>query len=593
MSSSVYFNGEQIKIPGAYSSIDTSGMATKGDNDGAKIIALIGECTGGEPGVLQFFSEPTAAKKVLKSGDLLKACEKAWNPCSKTKKGVTLGGANIIACIRSNKATKSEYTIQKDDKPQLTFSSTDWGENTAHQIKMGNGSLNNTKKMVIYDQTNGTYETIDNIGNLFTINYTGEQPYAELNVYLDGNHAMYFQTKIGEDADTAEEDINIKLDTTAFKSMKALILQLQSYENYVVSAANTYNTRLKVTDIDFISGANIKLESGGTAYRVTAVYADLESKLETMSQLVELTSFDKSQGEIENFDYVTLEGGSKGQSPASWVEYFDMLSNFDIFYIVPLVSDVSIHAELASHINTLSGNLGKERRGIVGGANGETVAETLERARDLAFDRIQVVHGGFYDYNTDNELELYPPYILAAQHAGRAAYLDDGESATHDTYRMSAPEYKLEREEITQLLDGGCLAFEFVLGKNSVSQSYVRLVQDLTTDTTSTNSVYTERATGALADSINKEIRSELDELLTGKRTSSTDLQTAIDTVISILFKRKNKEHILAYKDVYIEKTGTVTEVNYSVAPAEPNNFTLITSHFYSETLSAEGSVTE
>lgn len=591
MSQSVYFNGELLTVPGAYSTVDTSLMSTKGDNAGAKIIAFIGECSGGEPGAVQFFNEPTAAKKVLKSGELLKACEKAWNPVSKTKDGVKLGGANMIACIRSNKATKSSYEIRKkesDEKAQLVFGSKDWGENTAHQIKMGNGSLNGTKKIVIYDQTNGLYETIDNIGNMFTINYVGEQPYAELNIYMDGEHSMYLQTKIGADKDTAEEDIKIKLDTNVFKTIKSLILQLQSYENYVVSSTNSYNTKLKVTDLDFISEADIKLDSGKSAFRITAVYSDLQSKLNSISQLVELVGYDKSKGEIENFDYVTLEGGSKGVSPASWLEYFDALSNFDIFYIVPLTADVSIHAELASHINALSGSLGRERRGVVGGLNDETVAETLARARDLALDRIQVVHGGFWDYNSDNELELYPPYILAAQHAGRAAFLEDGESATHDVYRMSAPEYKLERTEITQLLDGGCLAFEFVLGKNSTSQSYVRLVQDLTTDTTSTDTVHIERATGALADSINKEIREELDNLLTGKRTSTSDLTSAKNRVISVLSNRKRKGHIIDYKDVYVTKTSTVTTVDYSVAPAEPNNFTLITAHYYSETISAD-----
>lgn len=591
MSQKVYFNGELLTIPGAYSSVDTSLMATKGDNDGAKVIAFIGESEGGEPGAVQFFNEPVSAKKVLKSGDLLKACEKAWNPVSKTKSGVKLGGANMIACIRSNKATKSSCKIFKqpdDNEAQLEFGSKDWGENTAHQIKMTDGSLEGTKKIVIYDQTSNAYETFDNLGNAFTINYIGSKPYAEINIYLDGNHAMYLQTKIGADAESAEEDISVKLDNITFKSLKALILHLQSYENYVVSAANSYNTRLKVTDIDFVTAGDIKLQSGSNAYRITAVYADIKNRLETISQLVELTAFNKSKGEIANFDYITMTGGTKGSSPASWIDYFDALSNLDIFYIVPLTADVPIHAELASHIDTLSGNLGRERRGIVGGLNNETVPQTLERAREIASDRIQVVHGGFYDYGANSELELYPPYILAAAHAGRAAFLEDGESATHDVYRMSAPEYKLERNEITQLLDGGCLAFEFILGKNGTGQSYVRLVQDLTTDTTSLDSVHTERATGALADAINKQIREELDELLTGKRTTNSDLTSAKNKVISVLDDRKRKGHIVDYKDVYLSKTGTVTTVDYSVAPAEPNNFTLITAHYYSETIIAE-----
>lgn len=525
---------------------------------------------------------------MLKSGELLKACEKAWNPVSKTKDGVKLGGANIIACIRSNKATKSSYEVKKqdrDDKAQLVFQSKDWGENTAHQIKLQNGTLSGTKKLVIFDQTNEVYETIDNIGNLFTIDYNGVQAYAELNIKTESDGFMYLTTKVGTDSGTATEDIKIKLDPTKLKSMKALILELQSYENYIVNASASYNAKLKVTDLDLVSGVSIK-KPENTAYRVTAIYADMKSKLDSTSQLVELVEYDKTKGEIENFDYVTLSGGTKGVSPSSWIPYFDALSNYDVFYIVPLTSDISIHAELASHINEMSGNLGRERRGVVGGENGETILETISRARDLASDRIQVVHGGFYDYNSLNELQLYPPYILAAQHAGRAAFLEDGEPATHDVYRMSVPEYKLERNEITQLLQGGCLAFEFVLGKNNVSQSYVRLVQDLTTDTTSTDTVHTERATGALADSINKEIREALDNLLTGKRTSTGDLTSAKNRIISVLAERKRKGHIIDYKDVYVTKSGTVTEVDYSVAPAEPNNFTLITAHYYSETIS-------
>ena len=727
MASSVYFNGELITIPGAYSKTDASGMSTKSDGDGAKIIAFIGESTGGEPATVQFFTEPTTAKKVLKSGDLLKACEKAWNPVSKTKEGMALGGANIIACIRSNKATKSSYTIEKkqdikdaskiaipdkeykmldklvsafvkdggriledgtvmatmhyvkgfkefnsavpaeqngyyfpcllngvtgtkmtlkkngearsdktnmdfdpellfrvQDKtdtftvevdgteiitlnfqqavfgaenekeviPKLRFVSTDWGENTAHQLKMASGALSRTKKLTIYDQNNGTYENYNDVGNVFTISYTGNEPYAELNIFKDSvTGAMYFQTKIGASKDDCVEDLKIKLDKTILKNIKALVQQIMSYENYYVDATERYNNRLIVTDLDYVEGANIITKQGDTAFRVTAVYADLQKKLAVQSQLVNVDVFDKTCGEIENFDYVTMEGGTAGISPASWVEYFDMLSNFDITYIVPLVSDNAIHAELLSHVTTLSGSMGRERRGIIGGENYETVAETLARARDMSSDRIQVVHGGFWDYNAQNELELYPPYILAAQHAGRAAFLEDGESATRDVYRMTSPEYKLERTEITQLLDGGVLAFEFVLGRNSLNQSYVRLVQDLTTDTTSTDTIHTERATGALADSINKEIRDELDNLLTGKRTSKSDLTSAKNRVLSILFHRKNtKNQIIDYKDVYVTKTGTATTVEYSVAPAEPNNFTLITGHYYSESISADGS---
>ena len=105
MANSVYFNGNILTIPGAYSAIDTSGLSTKSNTDGLKTLALIGECTGGEPGTVQFFSDPVSARNTLKSGELLKACERAWNPVSATKEGMDIGGANVIACIRKSSKT--------------------------------------------------------------------------------------------------------------------------------------------------------------------------------------------------------------------------------------------------------------------------------------------------------------------------------------------------------------------------------------------------------------------------------------------------------------------------------------------------------
>lgn len=592
MANSVYFNGNIITVPGAYSVIDTSGMETKASAEGAKTLALIGECAGGEPGAVQFFSEPTVARKALKSGILLKACEKAWNPVSSTKEGVDLGGANVIACIRTNQATKAELKIYKllgSEKPQISFQSKDWGKNN-HQLKIQEGTTKGTKRITIHDQVNDVYETFDNLGRVFSIGYKGDQPYAELNIFKDDQGNMFFQTKVGADAASATKDIDIQLDRNVYKSMRTFLYELQSYENYDVVAATRYNLRLSVTDLDFQTKMVIKATDTTPRYNVTAVYADIAFYLDTNSQLVEVTSYDRKQGTIDNIEnYVFLTGGEEGQSPASWVKFFDALSGFNIDYIVPLTADMSVHAELAEHVNTCSGTMGRERRAVVGGEVEESVNETIQRSRDLNSSRMQIVHGGLYDIDSSNQLTLYPPYILAAQHAGRATFLPDGESATHDVYRMSAPEYQLEANEITQLLQAGCLAFEYVLNGNSASGAYVRLVQDITTDLVNSDSVHTERATGQLADSINKEIRIALDNMLTGKRISQNDLVSAENKVISILQARVRNGYILAFKNVYLTKSGGTTQVDYSVAPAEPNNFTLITAHYYSETISTGG----
>lgn len=584
----VYFNGETIIVPGAYTATDVSGMIRK-DTDDAKIIALIGEADGGEPGSVHFFNDYITAKNVLKGGDLLKACEKAWTPVSRTKTGVKLGGANMIACIRSNNATKASVEHKNGEQQlQVKFVSKDFGANNNFRVKITDGTLNGTKRVMVHDTTKNTYENFDNLGNAFTIGYTGDQAYAEINTYVDGSQTFCVETKIGSSAEDAKTDILIKCDDDSVKSIRQLVQQLQSYENYVVSTLNVYNSRLKASELDLIQKGNIKLSGKEPTFRVTAVFADLQLRLHTNSSCIEIEEYDKTKGALENVEWLQLTGGTNGKSPASWVKYFDMLSNFDITYITPLTSDISIHAELASHVRTMSGNLGKERRGIVGGAIGESINETVVRAKDIASDRMQVVYGGFWDYDYENKLQLYPPYILAAQHAGRCAFLEDGESATYDVYRMASPEYKLERHQVAELILNGVLAFEFVLGRNSTSASFVRLAHDLTTDATALDTLHTERATGALADAINKELRDELDALLTGKRTSIGDLTSAKNKTISVLEKRKKKGHIVNYKNVSVVRNGTTTTIDYMVAPAEPNNFTLITAHYYAETLVAE-----
>lgn len=589
MATSVYFNGENITIPGAYSAIDTSGMTVK-SNTGASIIAILGESRGGEPGAVNFLSDPVTAKKVLKGGYLLKACQKAWNPVSATKIGVSLGGANTIAAIRTNVATKSKLEIKDtSEKTVVTLQSKDWGANTNYQVRVTDGTLKGTKTVTVYDQENGKYENYANIGNAFTISYTGDQAYAELNIYLDGQKAMYFQTKVGASKDAATEDINIALNDKVLKNLNNLIEQLRSYENYTISTANASNLRLKPSDLDLVSAQSIKLDSGSTPYRVTAVLADLKYRLDSQSQLIEVDELSEDKSVVlPNIGYTYLTGGSEGSSPSSWIEYFDSLSNYDIDYIVPLTSDMSIQAELLAHITQMSGNLGKERRGVIGGEVGESISDAMLRASNISSDRIQMVYGGEYDTNESGETELYPPYILAAQHAGRAAFLTGGESATHDTYRMIAAEYQLGRSEISSLLNAGIMPFETVITSTAVSPSAssVRLVQDLTTDTVDTDVLHVERATGALADSINREIRNTLDTMLTGRRATRTDITSAANAIVSILKNRQNIGDILEYKDVSVVKDGTVTTVNYSVAPTEPNNYTLITAHYYTSTIS-------
>lgn len=843
----VYFNGRLITIPGAYSMIESTMTSTK-TGTVAKPIAILGECTGGEPGVVQFFNEPSVAKKVLKSGMLLKACQKAWNPVSATKVGVELGGANLIAVIRTNMATKgrlevlqaaaqnptigrvvtsrvanstgtitasavvdtpvvvpvetsdtvkiateaikavrlldevndpefetnqtetdivfkegtvnlftgalqnyagtsglpakkwvgvvvglpftldeldttyeggynvidgkeleaskakqwgtagvtnglilwfdasnpmtktisfksttgvtvtipvvikakaageytgatnatlkviitsdgttpkaqakymwglasqdegsftvnestanalvyegvqisfSEGTYSRDDSfyvplyagvttedVAFTIQSKDWGAAAnSIQTKMSNGTLVGTRKLTVYNSKQDNYESYDNLGGMFSIKYTGTQPYAVLNTLLDGNgKAIRLQTLVGADAATAQVDLDFELDAKVYKSVKSLVVALSAYENYSVELYPSYNPDLSVNDIDLITDAVINT---GTGLNITGVVADLSKLLSYQSNLVEAVYANRENIRFNNWDFISMVGGSEGKSPMSWVEYFEMLSRYNLSYVTPLTDDMSIIAECKDHVTKMSEEMGKERRMTCGRGNGLTPEQAIYNAMRLDSDRAQYVFPGMYDSDDDGNVKLWPAYVLAAQHAGRAAFLPDGEAATHDTYNMVGIEQELEPEQITNLLNGGVVTFEFLIGDDDFSSSYVRCVQDITTWTNNNDPLYVERAIGATADNLNKDLRKTLDNLLVGKRTVTATLTTARNTCISIFKQRVKAEIIVAYKDVIVYKSNGAVWVEYSVAPSEPTNFVLIQGHFYSENLEA------
>lgn len=692
----VTFNGKTFTIPGMYSTFDSSMTYSKLSDSSSKIIALIGESTGGEPNTVMFFNEPSAAKKVLKGGDLLKAANKAWNPVSKTKEGLDLGGADIIACVRVNQATQAKkvmnfvseeeavigdivasvsetstgtvtasgtYTGDKNvtykveiisvdsEKDEVLFNyslasetentpylsetdikipeegflipntgvtisftegefnpgdyfliplycavttsvpkweivSKDWGRETNKiQVKIEDGTIKHSKKVTVYDANTDNYETFDNLGMAFTIKYTGDQNYAAISIITDGaGNAIKLQTYIGEDEPGAIVDLDIDLNKSTYKSIRSLVKYLQGFENYVIEYSNYCNQMCTVNDLDYVMKQSIKTEE----FSVTNVMADIKNKLENGSDLIQVgTIYNFEIGAVENIPFTALSGGTIGRVPNTWVKFYDMLAAYPIQYIVPLTGDDYLITECQEHVTNMSSTtFGKERRMMCGTSVGVSVEEAIQKARALASDRVQLIYPGFYDLNEDNVQELYPSYILAAQFAGRCAFLPDGETATKDVFKMS----KLEREmdvqsDIPSLLAAGVVTFQFNISEDAYSASYISCVQDITTSQES-DILRTERAVGVIADHLNRDIKSAIDNMLVGRKTPVGLLQTIKNTVVTVLENKVNKEQVIvAYKDVNVYKQGQTVYIEYSAAPTEPTNFVFISGHFYSEDL--------
>lgn len=481
------------------------------------------------------------------------------------------GDTFLIPC--TSPVSESEFVY--------TITSKDYGEeNNLISHSLSDGQIAGTKCLTVYDAKTDRYEKFDNLGGAFSIKYTGEQPYASLSIVSDGKgNAIKLQTYIGASAESAKVDIDLDLNPSQYRNIRALALHLVGYKNYTVEPVKTVNSELSVHDLDFYDKVEIKETTP-----VTAVLRDIKKTTKTQSSLVEVTIINREVSNYEDYSFQPLSGGVEGREARSFINFLDKLGKYDIDYIVPLTDDIGIIAECREHVIKMSERYGKERRLVCGGANNMSVEQQINLKQQLEHERVQFTGQGFYDY--DNV--LYPAYIHAAMYAGRFAYLGV-ESATADIFKYLKPEKTYSEEEKNKLIDNGILFDDMVAGRDNQFTFYPKLVWDYTTFAQYNDPLKTERSTGAIADQLSKEIRKSLDRLLTGKLTPYATLESARNRVISILQQYRKDGIIVAYRNVNIEKKNDRVYLSFDVAPTEVTNFTFIDVTFYSEELRING----
>lgn len=476
----------------------------------------------------------------------------------------THGDTFLIPCTA--KVTESEFVY--------TIESKDYGEQCNHIAhKLEDGKEAGTKKLTIYDGIKDEYEVFDNLGGAFNLTYTGKEKYAAISIVPNGEgDAIKLQTFIGEDESKAIIDLDIDLSVGQFKSVRNLAMYIAGYENYEVETVPTINAELTVHDLDFLEKANIKESKA-----VTAVLRDLKKTCAFQSDFVVVSIINREVSNYNDYPFTNLAGGTEGQLARSFLPMLDLIGKYDIDYIVPLTDDLSIIAEAKEHCIQMSERHNKERRLVCGTANGITPGLMLQNAKRLANDRVQYVGVGFYDNG-----KLYPPYISAAMHAGRVAFLGP-ESATGDCYNMDKPEMTFKEAERNKLIDAGVLFFDQVVSDYNHKQFYSRLVWDYTTFSEYNDTLKVERSTGAIADQLSKEIRKALDKMLTGKLTPVGTLESAKNRVVGILKDYIKRGIIVEYQTPVIKKHGDRVDVAVAIAPVVPTNFTMIDLTFYNK----------
>lgn len=157
----VYFDGQFIIRPQAKVAINEAGLspATLATDN---VLMMFGISTGGgKPKTVVPYSDPTAASKALRSGDLLTAMLAAWSPSP------ALPGATLIRSVRVNPAVQATLILNISGPASgLTLTSQDYGAYTnGIQVKVTAGSVSG-KMITIQLASDNITEVYDNLASV-------------------------------------------------------------------------------------------------------------------------------------------------------------------------------------------------------------------------------------------------------------------------------------------------------------------------------------------------------------------------------------------------------------------------------------------
>jgi len=273
----------------------------------------------------------------------------------------------------------------------------------------------------------------------------------------------------------------------------------------------------------------------------------------------------------------TLTGANGSATTDDWQSGFDLLQTEDVQWVVPVTSLAAIHAMADAHVQYMSTTGLKERRAVVGGALGESVADQVTAANNLNSDRTSLCYPGIKEYSASGVLTSYPPFMTAVRVAAMFSGANPGTPMTNKAIKARGVELKLKNpSETDELINGGVLAIE------STAQGY-RIVKSISTWLVNKNYNRVEQSTGFALDFVSRAVRGTLDELK-GAKGSPKTIYEAISRVNSILYQLSIPEPIgpgvlvgdaenPPYRSVEAKIDGDKLHVAFQCSPVIPINY--------------------
>jgi hypothetical protein len=524
-----------------------------------KPLVLIGSANGGQPNVAHAVTNFAQARDIFRGGELLDAIEMAWNPSPDVQ------GAGRIIAVRTDQATQATL-----EAGALTFTSKLYGADAnSIQVELADNALTDSKRLSVY-LTKERYERVyDNIGNIFSVQYTGTEAAATVAVEVDvtSGLAQRLILSAGADAGALTPVRTYELGEGVYEDVHILVNDINNLPDFEASMNSLGgNKNIQTQFLDALTATDIKT----APVTVKAIGADLANVIENdtyVSVDVDYTAAVPASIPLSN-----LQGATQEAAPASWAEMYAAIADSGAYYVVPLTDDAAIHGELAQFLRDES-NAGMHMRGIVGGDIKETIEELRGRQMNLRNARIGVVGDSGTRRMADGRVYNFPAYMYAALVAGIASGLEIGEPLTYKKVNIEALDQRFTGDQLDQLNNSGVIMTEFVRTR---SGSHFRLVSDPTTYNVSSEPVQNRISLGEVSDFLTTELRDVLDTEFIGTRIRNTSASIIKNRVESFLDQQKKVGGLIVdYNpdDVQVVISGNTARINITVQPSQGLDF--------------------
>lgn len=479
MPDGVYYNGKFTSVPSVLATVNTTGLASPNINN-PTVVAIVGQGTGGVPGVPMKFVTPTDAVTLLRGGDLLTGVLRAFNPSDANP------GASQVIAVRVDPASQATATLKDSTTANsVVITATNYGA-TDNLISVGvsAGTVSGLKATIAY--LTQSYVR-DNLGdNALTIKYSGTgATTATVEVtYAEGVGTL--TTAITGDAETPP----LTLLLASYPTVQSLVNYINSQHGYTaVVTTNNPNeapTLDAVTTPESIMTTAVTLTANLQAFvngingnqpLVTAAIASGGDLPPTTTALPVYLTGGLDVGDL-HLDG-TANSGFTVTTTNDWIPALNSLVNTNALPIATMSSDPTVWAALLTFINTNTSTF-LPRRGYVGAALGAHTTNLTTYVADvqaLNSDRIVFAPQGFSDYDdVSGLLKTYPPYIYAAVLAGLQSGQAIGNSITNLSVRGLGLEWNPTASELELAIENG-----ICISAVNINTGTIRVVRGIST----------------------------------------------------------------------------------------------------------------